>query len=205
MPQPWSRTLTSAQQSSRRLSRRISPPSGVYLAALSSRISSSWRSSVSSARRNRPSAACSVYVRRVQKPPLLGHLAQAGRKLDRLQVQRLRAAVAAGEEEQVLDQAVHVPGLPEDGRDADVPRLGVVLGPAREQLRVALAAPRAGCAALVRRVLGKVHLPLKGVLHAVEHPVERQGQLAQLVVRLGRRKPRVQRLGVQRVRPGDHA
>ena len=143
-------------------------------------------------------------MRRVQKPPLLGHLAQAGRKLDRLQVQRLRAAVAAGEEEQVLDQAVHVPGLPEDGCDAGVPRLGVVLGPAREQLRVALQHRERG-AQLVRRVLGKVHLPLKGVLHAVEHPVERQGQLAQLVVRLGHRKPRVQRLGVQRVRPGDHA
>ena len=143
-----------------------------------------------------------IWMRGVDFTPLREQVVQKARNVDGFLFQRLRAVVAARQEQQVLRQVGHVFRLAPDGRHAFIQHGGIVPSPAAEQLGIALQRGQRR-AQLVRSVLRELPLPGERVLDAVEHVVQRLRQQPQLVVLARKLHARVQRAAVDRARLAD--
>ena len=98
-----------------------------------------------------------------------------------LRVQLLAAAVAPGQEQQLLHQGLHVFGLGLDGGDGFLQHLLVVLAPAVQHLHIALDHGD-GRAQLVAGVGDELGLLAIGGLHAVQQVVDGALQALQVLV-----------------------
>ena len=78
-----------------------------------------------------------IWMRGVDFTPLREQVVQKARNVDGFLFQRLRAVVAARQEQQVLRQVGHVFRLAADGRHAFIQHGGIVPSPAAEQLGIA--------------------------------------------------------------------
>ena len=114
---------------------------------------------------------------------LLHHIREQLRELESLLVEHLALLIGTREEEQLLDELLHILRLRANGGNALLEHLGIRLSPAREQIRVT-EDDRHGRAQLVRGVRDEPLLLADAILQAVEHMVEGNRELCELVLRL---------------------
>ena len=121
------------------------------------------------------------FVGLVDHPVFVQHLGHQGGEVHGLRVQLLAAAVAPGQEQQLLHQRLHVLGLGLDGGDGLLQHLLVVLAPAVQHLHIALD-HRDGGAQLVGGVGDELGLLAVGGVHAGKHAVDGVLQPLQVLV-----------------------
>ena len=97
-------------------------------------------------------------------------------EVDEILVQDLALLVGARKEQQLLDEVLHILSLRADRGDALLEDLRIGSAPAREQVGVA-ENDRHRCPELMRGIRDEALLLIEAALQAVEHVVERQGEL----------------------------